>query len=106
MFTVIYSFKVKPNRDNEFIDSWNSLTSLIYKHEGSLGSRLHRIKENNFIAYAQWPDKETWKNSGNNLPDIAEEVRKAMKESCISIDTIYKMNVVSDLLKKNLYNLN
>lgn len=104
MFTVIYSFKVKPNRELEFIDSWNGLTSLIYKHEGSLGSRLHSVKENYFIAYAQWPDKETWKNSGDNLPDLAVEFRKGMKESCISIDTLYKMDVVSDLLKKNLFN--
>ncbi|MBT8261019.1 MAG: antibiotic biosynthesis monooxygenase [Bacteroidia bacterium] len=103
MFTVIYSFKVKPNKEKVFIDSWKGLTSLIYKHEGSLGSRLHRENENLFIAYAQWPNKETWGKSGGKLPDSAAEFRKAMKDSCISIDTIYKMEVVSNLLKSNSF---
>ena len=68
-FTVIYSFKIFDGREDDFINSWTELTKLIYEFEGSYGSRLHKANDNLFIAYAQWPDKETYIHSGNNLPE-------------------------------------
>ena len=99
MFAVIYSFEVKPNCDQQLIQSWKELTELIYKHEGSLGSRLHKAGENKYIAYAQWPEKEIWENSGNLLPDSASEIRKQMKEACVSIETLFELETIEDLLQ-------
>ena len=103
MFCVIYSFKVFDGQQEKFINSWNALTSLIYEHEGSLGSRLHRKSDHVFIAYAQWPNKKTWQESGSNLPATAKEISKVMKESCSIIETTHKLEVVDDLLKNELY---
>lgn len=99
MFVVIYQFEVKENMKSEFISAWESLTQLIYEHEGSLGSRLHRKSDNIYIAYAQWPDKETWKSAGNKLPDFANKVRTKMKESCSKIETLYELEGIKDLLR-------
>ena len=103
MFTVIYSFKVKPNLEEKFILSWEGLTKLIYEFEGSLGSRLHKVGELDYIAYAQWPSKETWKNAGSNLPESAGFFRSEMKNSCEKIETSHEMEVVSDLLKTAVF---
>ncbi len=99
MFAVIYQFEVKEGRESEFIDAWKELTQLIYEYEGSLGSRLHRQKDSIYLAYAQWPDRETWKNSGNKLPESADKVRKTMKDCCSGIETLYELDCVEDLLK-------
>lgn len=99
MFTVIYSFKVKINQEEKFIQGWKGLTKLIYEFEGSLGSRLHKVGELDYIAYAQWPLKETWKNAGSNLPESAAFFRSEMKNACEKIETLHEMEVVSDLLK-------
>lgn len=99
MFAVIYQFEVKENRKTQFIEAWEELTQLIYKYEGSLGSRLHAEKDYLFIAYAQWPDRETWKNSGDKLPDHADEVRAQMKEACVKIVTLHELDCINDLLK-------
>ncbi len=101
MFYVIYSFTVKPNLEKDFVKGWTGLTQLIYKHEGSLGSRLHQKSDNEYIAYAQWPLKATWKNSGNNLPEQANNFRKLMKESCTKIQTEMELPVTVDLLVLN-----
>ena len=100
MFAVIYSFQIKPDHENEFLDAWKGLTSLIYEYEGSLGSRLHKEKDDHYIAYAQWPDKSTWKNSGGNLPESANLVRLQMKNSCEKIETLFELDMVEDLLKE------
>ncbi|MFT5824302.1 MAG: hypothetical protein ACI8ZM_005569 [Crocinitomix sp.] len=100
MFAVIYSFKVIPGRTNDFIKGWSGLTKLIYQYENSLGSRLHQTEPNTYIAYAQWPDKSTWKNAGNNLPEQANEFRKLMKDSCSEIKIESELDVVADLLKQ------
>jgi len=99
-FTVIYLFKTVEGKEDNFISAWTELTKLIYKYEGSYGSRLHKADNQLFIGYAQWPDKETWKLSGDKLPEIATEFRKLMRESCSEIKTEYEMSLVHDLLKE------
>lgn len=99
MFTVIYTFQVKDNLQDQFIKSWSDLTDLIYEFEGSLGSRLHQIDGHNFVAYAQWPDKAKWDNSGDNLPKEANEIKRLMKESCDFIKTNFEASLIADKLK-------
>ncbi len=103
MFAVIYSFSVKPGQTSKFIEAWEELTRLIYTHEGSLGSRLHKTNASEFMAYAQWPDKKTWQESGKKLPDEADKWRNAMRLACDSIETRFELPVVSDFLKKETF---
>ncbi|MFT4752613.1 MAG: heme-degrading monooxygenase HmoA [Salibacteraceae bacterium] len=105
MFTVIYKMKVKQGCDKDFIRGWKSLTKFIYEYEGSLGSRLHKLEEGHYLAYAQWPSKEVFSNAGDNLPEIAHESRKLMKDSCEKITTGYEMQVVTDLFEKKPFQL-
>ena len=98
MFTVIYSFHVKTGQQQTFEKAWAELTALIYENEGSLGSRLHRKDDNQYIAYAQWPNRERWQNSGARLPKESEVIRSAMRGSCEKIETLFELDVVNDLL--------
>ena len=104
MFCVIYSFHVKSTRQTEFIDSWTELTKLIYKYVGSYGSRLHKVSDELYIGYAQWPDKNIWDKSGNNLPEEANLYRENLRASCSHINTEYEMDTITDLLKSTIYN--
>jgi heme-degrading monooxygenase HmoA len=104
MFSVIYSFQVKPGCEQDFIDSWAELTELIYQYEGSLGSRLHKKGDLHYIAYAQWPDKETWQKAGGKLPQSSISVRDEMKNSCEEIETLREWEVVKDILKQTPIN--
>lgn len=99
MFSAIYKFKLKPGKIEQFEENWAELTKLISKHQGGLGSRLHKSDDLNYIAYAQWPDKETWEREWNNMPEQAKEISRKMKEACESKETIFELDVVNDLLK-------
>ena len=100
MFSVIYTFKVKPDLEKKFIENWIGLTQLIYSHEGSLGSKLHRDQKGNFVAYAQWPSKEVWENAGSKLPrELADNFRKGMKESYFEMETKYELEMIADLTR-------
>lgn len=100
MYVVMYAFKVKPNQEDKFIEAWQGLTSLIYKHEGSLGSRLHKKDTLQYIAYAQWPNQSTFDNAGRNLPKEANHYRDEMKAACENFEVLEKLEVVEDLLKQ------
>ena len=100
MFTVIYTFKLKEDKIQQFIENWTELTKLIYKHQGSFGSRLHKVDKLNYVAYAQWPDKETWGSEWKNMPEYSKEISRKMKEACLKSETAYELDVVVDLLKK------
>jgi heme-degrading monooxygenase HmoA len=99
MFAVIYEFKVKDGQEERFEESWAMLTDFIFEYEGSLGSRLHKQSDGLYIAYAQWPSAETWQNSGKKLPNEAKEVSTRMRESLISIETKYTLDMVDDRLR-------
>lgn len=103
MFVVIYTFTVKENRDRDFIEGWKGLTRLIYEYERSLGSRLHKKSKNKYVAYAQWPDRTTWENAGENLPEIANVSKRLMKDSCETIETILELDVLEDLIQSKIF---
>ncbi len=98
MYILIYRFTAKPDQVPQFLQSWREMTLLIREYEGSLGSRLHQESECVFIAYAQWPDRQTFENSGAKLPEHAQTVRKVLRESCESIETLHRLEMLDDLL--------
>ena len=98
MYIVMYTFKVKPNQEESFLESWSALTKLIYKYEGSLGSRLHKKEPLHYIAYAQWRSKAIFEESGDNLPEEANQFRDLMRASCKEMKVLEKFEVVEDLL--------
>ncbi|WP_306643877.1 antibiotic biosynthesis monooxygenase family protein [Sanyastnella coralliicola] len=98
MFCVVYEFHVIPGKEDLFCQAWREMTELIYEFEGSLGSRLHQQSDTHFVAYAQWPSKERWENSGDRLPVIAEKISQDMKDSTLEIKTVYQLESTDDLL--------
>lgn len=98
MFSVIYSFIVKPGSQKEFEQKWTEATLMFRKHAGGLGSRLHKKSKNDYIAYAQWPDEKMWLNASEKLPETASAILIKMRETCDKIETINKLEVVIDLL--------
>ncbi|NRD18490.1 antibiotic biosynthesis monooxygenase [Winogradskyella eckloniae] len=100
MYIILYTIKIKPNQEEDFIEAWKGLTELIYKNEGSLGSRLHKKDALSYFAYAQWPDKETFDNAGGNLPKEANRFREKMRASCEKFEVLETFEMIEDLLKK------
>ena len=99
MFCVVYSFRVKKGCEVSFENSWKELTEVISKHANSNGSRLHKSKGNEYIAYASWPDKKTWEDGRSKLPKGSEVFSKKMKGCCSDIQTVYELDMLNDLLK-------
>ena len=97
MFCAVYRMIVKPGMTDQFVTAWTERTKQIYQHCGSLGSRLHGVSEQEFIAYAQWPSREQWINF--SVPEsVDQSYGNQMRESCALIETIYELEVIADLL--------
>lgn len=96
MYTILYEFIVKQGKEKEFIESWKSVTQLYIQHGNGLGSRLHLVGDQTYIAYAQWPNSDTRENA--TLPFEKEAIGEQMRATCNSIKVVYRMNVVEDLL--------
>lgn len=104
LFSVIYAFHVREGQLPSFMEAWEGLTKLIYEYEGSLGSRLHKVNAHLYVAYAQWPDKFTFDNAGNHLPETAQIYRQQMREACTTIEKVYELvQVEKDLIQPTLH---
>ncbi len=101
MFAVIYKFRVKRGMDATLVSTWTEITRLIYEHNGSLGSRLHLSGPNEYIAYAQWPSRDLW--AASTAPPGSEQLRAEMRQACETIETLFELEPVSDLLQSETY---
>jgi len=80
-FAVIYRWWCKPGCEEQLVASWDRLTLALKRDRGALGSRLHREANNTWVAYAQWPTRDTWQSSSDQeSPD--PEASRIMRE-CI-----------------------
>lgn len=98
MFCVVYEMKIKPEKDEDFRQSWHQHTEALVEQCGSLGARLHRSDDGSYIAYAQWPDRETWMKGH----EFIEHQVKALKIDEWMLEEpviLLKLTVVDSLLR-------
>jgi heme-degrading monooxygenase HmoA len=99
MFAVLYRWRVKPELEQQFVDSWSEITAKYRdSFEGARGSRLHRGSDGFWYAYAQWKSDEHRQNAFKNRPDLPARARllEAIEEDFPEI----RLEIVSDLLKQ------
>ena len=102
MFVALYRWKVKEGHERNFLESWHRITEGIYQHSGSLGSRLHQAEDGVWVAYAQWPDRQTY-DAAKNIPAIDAEARTMFRESIEEADPDIYKNVTDDLLQADVF---
>jgi len=100
MYCYLLEFSVREGEEDRFIESWGEVTEYIRRQFGSLGSRLHKTADGAYIAYAQWPDKES-RFSDHAWSAEGLEARERMLDTLDgrAARVIYEFQVVKDLLK-------
>jgi quinol monooxygenase YgiN len=101
MFIALYHWKVKEGREKDFRECWHRITEGIYQRSGSLGSRLHQADDGTWVAYAQWPDRQTY-DAARSIPVIDAETRAMFRESIEEAYPDIYMNVTDDLLQSQV----
>lgn len=98
MFCLVYQFQVKPGREVQFQAGWQSLTQALIDEHHSLGARLHRTPQGDWISYAQWPDADTWEQGERFIHEFLQHSRW---DDCLSgkVELLFKMTVTDDLLQ-------
>ena len=83
MFIVLYRWRIKPEKEAQFIKSWSEITDYFLKNWDSLGSRLHRGNDGLFYAYAQWKSADAREYAFANAIKLAagELMKDAIDES-------------------------
>ncbi|MEX1132067.1 MAG: antibiotic biosynthesis monooxygenase [Flavobacteriales bacterium] len=97
MFTVIYTFRVKPGMEESFQRSWAFITEEYKRTRGSLGSRLHKDQHGAFVAIALWPDRASWVAPEPSASPVMEAARSTMREACEEIRTAHELEILQDL---------
>lgn len=95
MYVVLYQFQVKEGREADFRRHWNTLTQAMLVETKSVGARLHAGEHSVFVAYVQWPSKESYEGQ-KDLSKAAVEARTAMLESCSDIRGIQTMELIEE----------
>ncbi len=83
MFIVLYRWRIKPEKEAQFIKAWSEITNYFLQNWDSRGSRLHRGNDGLFYAYAQWTlasDREYAFANANEL-EASELMKDAIDES-------------------------
>lgn len=99
MLIIIYSFKPKAGREVELIKLWKKITTSLRNNCNSLGSRLHKASDSEYIAYAQWPNEDTYERA--KLFEELDSLRSKFKDVINSMEVLHKAEIVEDLLVSN-----
>ena len=108
MFIVLFEFVVKEGFEKQFLAAWPKTTQGIYLFKSSLGSRLHRDKNGAFIAYAQWPDEQTYRNAANIKMNAEYEQQRQLMRDSLNLEStkiLYEMEVEIDYLQRRPFEL-
>ena len=104
MFAVLYRWRAKENKEDEFRDAWHRATEAIYRHKGSLGSRLMRSQDGDFYALAQWPTRDHWRARSQPTeadPTASQQMRDAIEYAHPPVE----LEVADDLLRDEAYDI-
>lgn len=96
-FAVVYQWRVKPGMEAQFREAWEALTATLLSQRGARGSRLHRTDNGNLVAYAQWPDRQTWERSCA-LHELDETLSRRMLDAVEETYSPMLLTTVSDRL--------
>jgi len=96
VFTVIYRWRVKPERKADFLRTWHDRTLKILAVRGSYGSRLHCEPDGTYCAIAHWPTRDAWAATEPPLPDDEADAA-AFNESVAEWLPKLTMEAVDDL---------
>ena len=98
MYTVLYQWDVHQDKHDDFISGWEAVTDHYLAKHNSLGSKLHQISDNRFMAFAQWPSKES-RDSAFNLNDAPHQAVEKMKNSILTSHSPTETTIILDKLK-------
>lgn len=70
-FVVLYRWKLKPSKEQQFIDAWSVATKAL-RELGSFGSRLHKGPDDIWYGYAQWPNSQARDDAFDKRKDTPE----------------------------------
>ncbi len=81
MFIILYRWHIKPDFEQQFIESWSERTAYLRERYGSLGSRLHRGSDGIWYGYAQWKSADQRNQAVQNEADKTSEATVKMREA-------------------------
>ncbi len=94
---VLYRFRVDPDREDQFMAAWATITIRLRVERGALGSRLHRGPDGLWFAYAQWPSAEA-RAAAFAGPPIDEAARDQMRAAVVESLSEIVLDPVADYL--------
>jgi heme-degrading monooxygenase HmoA len=103
MFVVVYWWRIKPGKEEQFREAWRRGTLAINRTYGSFGSRLHREADGRFIGVAEWPDRAAWQRAFDakmvyDDPEARRAFVDAIAEAPPDGLPLLTMDVTDDLL--------
>ncbi|MCU0239468.1 MAG: hypothetical protein MUC29_08505 [Pyrinomonadaceae bacterium] len=84
MFRVLYRWKIKTEKEQQFVESWSEITLHLREKHNSLGSQLFRGNDGFYYGLAHWKsatDREIAFKECNENFEAREKMREAIEES-------------------------
>ena len=97
MFVVLYRWRVKPELETQFIETWSGVTDYFVENFDSLGSRLHRGEDGIWYGYAQWKSSEQRENAFFDSTKFS--ARDKMHEAILESFPEVQLEIFADYLE-------
>lgn len=96
---VLYHWKLKPGRDEEFRQAWEDGTRQIHQLCGSHGAILHKGEDGTYWSYACWPSEHTRQICFNETDWFSQECFQRMQDCIEERFEETRLELTNDLLQ-------
>lgn len=96
-FCLRYRWRVRVEREADFIAAWSTITDYLKRDRGSLGARLHRGHDGIWYSYAQWPTAAV-RDAAFSLGDVDLKAQAAMNEAILEHLAVILLDPMADQL--------
>ena len=96
MFVMLYRWKLRLGKEEQFIAAWSDITDYFRREFDSLGSRLHLGDDGLYYAFAQWKSAEDLEKAFAESEEI--EAGKRMSEAIEERLPSVQLEIMADFL--------
>jgi hypothetical protein len=70
----MYQWRLKPGKEQKFIDAWMRVTSHLQKTNPRISGKLLRTLQGQYLGLIEWPTEKDWESQNtHNIDSLAQQ---------------------------------
>jgi len=95
VFLTIYQWRIKPGKEEQFIDTWTAMTVSLKTKIPELTACLGRTPQQSLLAMVRWPSQKAWESQDAKNIDIF--LQNKLLECIEDVENVIPLEMIEEI---------